>query len=173
LLVVTHLTTNSPVSCSNRAEQMGSLVVACFNTTKTAKSSVYGITQLLTKFCRKEKDLLALHSFGLGRSSRNSVAQAAKRPTNSSDTTCSCFLSTEQEAYDHQHDRRRDRPIQTAARLNVFSACRRTEFASLSPQHSSIQYTQFAQISISALCMMSTAPFVVMSVCRCHVLLVA
>jgi hypothetical protein len=89
--VVTNLTTNSPVRYLNKAERTGSLVVTYSDTTKTAKLSVYGIAQLLTRFCRKEKDLLALHSFGLSRSARNSVAQAAKRSTNSSNTTRSSF----------------------------------------------------------------------------------
>jgi hypothetical protein len=44
-LVVTHLTTNPPVRCLNRAERTGSLIVSCSTTTKTVKIPVYGITR--------------------------------------------------------------------------------------------------------------------------------
>jgi hypothetical protein len=63
-LVVTHLTTNPPVRRLNRAERTGSLVVTCSNTTETAKLSMYGIAQLVTRLSRNEKDLLALTPSG-------------------------------------------------------------------------------------------------------------
>jgi hypothetical protein len=46
------------VRCLSRAEQTGSLAVTCSATTETARSSVYGIAQLVTRFCRKKKDLV-------------------------------------------------------------------------------------------------------------------
>ena len=61
-LVVTHLTTNPPVRCLNRAERTGSLVVSRSDTIKTAKLSVSSIAQPVASFCRKEKDLLALRT---------------------------------------------------------------------------------------------------------------
>jgi hypothetical protein len=42
LLAVTHLTTNLPARCLNRAEQTGSLVATCSATTKTGEMIVYG-----------------------------------------------------------------------------------------------------------------------------------
>jgi hypothetical protein len=41
-LVVTHLTTNTPVRCLNRARRTGSLVVSCPIVINALKSSVYG-----------------------------------------------------------------------------------------------------------------------------------
>jgi hypothetical protein len=41
-LVVTHLTTNPPVRCLNRAERTGSLVVSCPVATNALKFPVYG-----------------------------------------------------------------------------------------------------------------------------------
>jgi hypothetical protein len=41
-LVVTHLTTNPPVRCLNRAERTGSLVVSCLLDTIALNSSVCG-----------------------------------------------------------------------------------------------------------------------------------
>jgi hypothetical protein len=41
-LMVTHLTTNPPVSCLNRAERTGSLVVSCPTTTETLSFTVSG-----------------------------------------------------------------------------------------------------------------------------------
>jgi hypothetical protein len=42
-LVVTHLTTNPPVSCLNRAERTGSLVVSCPVVVSTLNFAVYGV----------------------------------------------------------------------------------------------------------------------------------
>jgi hypothetical protein len=64
LLVITHLTTNPPVRCLNRAERTRRtrrLVVTCSATTKTADMSVYGIAQLVTRLCGKENDLINAH----------------------------------------------------------------------------------------------------------------
>jgi hypothetical protein len=41
-LVVTHLTTNPPVRCLNRAERTGSLVVSCPPVTNALNFSAYG-----------------------------------------------------------------------------------------------------------------------------------
>jgi hypothetical protein len=47
-LVVTHLTTNPPVRCLNRAERTGSLVVSCSLSTKCRKITVFGNSPTLT-----------------------------------------------------------------------------------------------------------------------------
>jgi hypothetical protein len=56
-LVVTHLTTNPPVRCLNRAERTGSLVVTCSAAAQTANVSVYGIAEDVNPSCRNRKIL--------------------------------------------------------------------------------------------------------------------
>jgi hypothetical protein len=49
-LMVTHLTTNPPVSCLNRAERTGSLVVSCSIVTLTAKYPVFGFVLSVNRY---------------------------------------------------------------------------------------------------------------------------
>jgi hypothetical protein len=53
-LVVTHLTTNPPVRCLNRAERTGSLVITCSAATKIAYLPVSGIAQYAKRSRGKE-----------------------------------------------------------------------------------------------------------------------
>jgi hypothetical protein len=104
--VVTHLTTNPPVRCLNRAERTGSLVVTCPTTTKTDKLPVHGMVLLVIRFSEKEKNLIIAHKLQL-RAEIYPIASSAKRSPNFSNKAWTPIeLPAEDKASHHRHDRR-------------------------------------------------------------------